>query len=104
MNNQDVRYELDGQAFVWDSEKYDINKSKHGITFEEAATVFIKDETKYYHDEAHSYEEDRFIAIGISNSDNLLMVCHCMRENDAITRIISARKAEKHEENLLRGE
>ena len=98
----DVKYEIDGQLFVWNSIKYNENKIKHKITFEEAATVFMADDTEYFDDEEHSYDEDRFIAIGISHCNNLLMVCHCTRESGTVTRIISARKAEKYEQKQLR--
>jgi len=65
---------------------------------EEAATIFIDDRTEYYSDEKNSNDEERFIAVGISNRFNVLIVCHCLRENETIIRIISARKAEKHEQ------
>ena len=99
---QDIKYELNGQLFVWNSIKYDINKDKHGILFEEAATVFMNYSTEYYDDEDHSDDEERFIALGMSKQHNLLMVCHCMRESETIIRIISARKAEKHEKNTIK--
>jgi len=96
----DVKYELQGQHFVWDSVKYNTNKNKHGVTFEEAATVLISTQTEYFNDDEHSDYEERIIAIGISNQLRVLMVCHCMRENESVIRIISARKATK-EERLL---
>ena len=102
MADKDVRYELDGQLFVWDSEKHESNKRKHGIAFEEAATVFMLDDTRYMPDNDNSDGEERFIAIGVSDKLNILMVCHCMRENDEVIRIISARQTEKHEQNLLK--
>ena len=101
---QDIQYELNGQLFIWNSEKADINKNKHGVHFEEAATVFMNYSTEYYDDEEHSDDEERFIALGMSKRHNLLMVCHCMRESETIIRVISARKADKHEQKRLRGE
>jgi uncharacterized DUF497 family protein len=99
----DVMYELDGQKFMWNSAKYNINKEKHGITFEEAASVFVRDNVKFYDDESHSNEEDRTIAVGFSEKLRVLMVCHCLRESDTVIRLFSARKATKFEERLLQG-
>ena len=83
--------------FEWDSTKNEINFSKHGITFEEAATVFYDDEALIITDEVHSDDEERFILIGFSYKANLLVVCHCYRESESIIRIISARKANASE-------
>lgn len=83
--------------FEWDNNKALINFEKHGITFEEASTVFADDEALLIDDPDHSEEEDRFILLGMSNQAKVLIVCHCYRgENDTI-RIISARKATKNE-------
>jgi len=89
----DVSYELNGYHFIWNSEKYQVNYQKHNITFEEAATVMIDPYTEYYVDDEHSDDEDRFIAIGYSGKLRLLVVCHCLRNNDLTFRVISARKA-----------
>jgi uncharacterized DUF497 family protein len=72
------------------------NISKHGVSFEEAWTVFNDYDALIASDPEHSEDEDRFIIIGISEQLKLLTVCHCCRENDAI-RIISARRATKNE-------
>ena len=56
-----------------------------------------------YFDEEHSNDEDRFILIGYSEKRKLLIVCHCYRNGDNITRIISARKATNQESNLYGG-
>lgn len=81
----------------WDKDKYEKNIKKHGISFIDAATVFDDPKVVYKYDEHHSDDEDRFLAIGISASTNLLTVCHCYREDDTVVRIISARKANKEE-------
>ena len=83
--------------FVWDQNKHVSNKRKHGVSFEEAGSVFDDEHAVYFDDNAHSHNEDRFIIIGISKFDRLLLVCHCYREDDAVIRIISARKATKAE-------
>ena len=89
--------------FNWDYEKYKSNIIKHGISFDEATTVFDDDDAIFISDDSHSKNEDRFAVIGFSERLRLLIVCHCYRNDDAIVRIISARKANKSEE-LLYGE
>ena len=84
--------------FKWDNKKEKTNKRKHGISFEEARTVFYDENAIQYFDPDHSDEEDRFILLGISFKLKVLVVCHCFRENDSVIRIISARKADKDEE------
>jgi len=81
--------------FEWDFKKSQSNKRKHKITFEEATTIFGDPLSITIHDPAHSTGEDRFITIGISVNNQLIVVVHTDR-NDII-RIISARKATKNE-------
>ena len=83
--------------FEWDSKKANINIKKHGISFEEAATVFEDEQGILFDDPDHSAEEERFILLGISSTTKLLIVCHCYRAEDGIIRIISARKATRSE-------
>ena len=83
--------------FEWDSNKAKINIEKHGISFEEASTVFDDEQGILFDDPDHSLEEDRFILLGISSLAKLLIVCHCYRGEDGIIRIISARKATSSE-------
>ena len=83
--------------FEWDESKNEINKKKHKISFEEAKTVFYDEEALVIDDPEHSQEEERFIILGLSKKANLLVVCHCYRENDRQIRIFSARKATKRE-------
>ncbi|MBR1861444.1 MAG: BrnT family toxin [Lachnospiraceae bacterium] len=83
--------------FVWDVKKAGRNLKKHGVSFEEAITVFFDDNAILFDDPDHSEGEDRFILLGMSKEANLLMVCHCTRENDTVIRIISARKATRKE-------
>jgi uncharacterized DUF497 family protein len=81
--------------FEWDNDKADRNRSKHGVLFQDAATVFGDPLSVTYYDPDHSDEEDRFITIGHANSGQLLIVSHTDRE-DRI-RIISARRATRKE-------
>ena len=83
--------------FEWDNKKSKINIKKHGITFEEAVSVFYDDKAIEFYDEEHSEWEDRFLMLGLSDKLNLLLVCHCHREPKGRIRIISARKATKNE-------
>lgn len=83
--------------FEWDSNKNRTNQRKHGISFEEAETVFYDEEALVIDDPDHSEEEDRFVILGLSRKANLLVVCHCCRASETVIRIISARKATKTE-------
>lgn len=83
--------------FEWDENKNKENIKKHGISFEEAVSVFSDVDSLTLFDEDHSDEEDRFLIIGFSFKLRLLVVCHCYRQNDTVIRIISARKVSKAE-------
>jgi len=83
--------------FEWDESKNASNKFKHGVSFEEAQTVFHDEMALIIDDPDHSEQEDRFIILGQSNLAKLLVVCHCYRESDTTIRIISVRKATKLE-------
>lgn len=87
--------EYKGSQIVWDPAKALINERKHGVTFVEAATVFLDPLLLVIPDLAHSQEEERWAALGRSNSQMLLVVIHT--ENTNTIRIISARKAEPRE-------
>jgi len=84
-------------TFEWDKAKESFNRRKHGISFEEAQTVFIDEHALLIHDPDHSEDEDRFILLGLSMRLRLLVVCHSYRKSDEVIRIISARKATKDE-------
>ena len=62
--------------FEWDENKNTINKVKHGVSFEEAATVFYDEEALLIPDTEHSEDEERFIILGLSKLANLLVVYH----------------------------
>ncbi|MCA9996956.1 MAG: BrnT family toxin [Anaerolineales bacterium] len=83
---------------VWDHDKAAGNQKKHGICFMEAETVFYDEFARVRYDPDHSDDEDRFIILGMSDLLRVLVVCHCYREQDTVIRIISARKATKHEQ------
>ena len=79
-----------GIDFEWDEEKAILNLRKHGVSFEEAATVFRDDLSVTVPDPDHSAAEERFITVGVSSQDRVLLVAHVER-GDRI-RIISARE------------
>ncbi len=83
--------------FDWDSKKAETNLVKHGVSFQEAVTVFDDNDALLIYDPDHSQEEDRFILLGLSSTLRILVVCHCYRVNEETIRIISARKATKNE-------
>jgi uncharacterized DUF497 family protein len=88
---------MSGIQFKWDENKNRKNKREHGVSFEEAQTVFLDENAIRFFDPDHSEEEDRFIMLGVSFKLRVLVVCHCYRENDEVIRLISARKADKEE-------
>ena len=88
-------------TFEWDEEKNERNIRRHGISFEEAKTVFRDPHSITIFDHAHSEYEDRFIDIGLSDHRRLLVVVYTERE--ARIRIISCRKAEPAEQRQYEG-
>jgi uncharacterized DUF497 family protein len=92
-----------GLTFVWDAKKDRANQRKHGVSLAEAQTVFHDENAREYSDPDHSNSEERFILLGLSIRLRVLVVCHCYRESEAVIRIISARKADKSEEEAYWG-
>lgn len=88
---------IDGLIFEWDEKKNITNIKKHGISFQEAMTVFYDDDAIVFDDPDHSIEECRFLIIGMSGREGICIVSHCYRGGDDRVRIISARRAEKGE-------
>jgi len=86
--------------FEWDPVKNVKNQRKHGIDFREAKTVFQDKKAVKIDDEEHSYDEERYIVIGMSRKDRELTVCHCFKDDGDIIRIFSARKANKAEKAM----
>ena len=83
--------------FEWDAHKAAANAKKHGVSFEEAKSVFVDERAKLISDPDHSEDEDRFVLLGLSWALRLLLVCHCYRGDGNVIRIISARKASAKE-------
>ncbi|MCX6546122.1 MAG: BrnT family toxin [Acidobacteria bacterium] len=83
--------------FEWDSAKAEANLRKHGVSFEEAETVFSDDLALLIDDPDHSDEEECFVLLGVSVAPRILAVVHAYRSAPELIRIISARKATKSE-------
>ena len=88
--------------FEWDSNKANQNLEKHGISFEEAISVFYDERAVEFYDDEHSEWENRFLMLGLSARFRLLLVCHCIKKDEQVIRIISARKATKNEAKYYR--
>jgi uncharacterized protein len=82
--------------FDWDAGKEAANRRKHGVSFEEAKTIFAPANPEIFADESHSDSEWRFIGVGFSDKGRVLAVAFTCPETDSI-RVISARKATKRE-------
>ncbi len=90
-------------TFEWDPAKARANLKKHGVSFEEAQSVFYDELAVQFFDEEHSFDEERFLMLGMSVDANVLIVCHCERSDGNVIRIISARKATRKEQTFYGG-
>jgi len=88
--------------FEWDPKKASSNERKHGVSFDEARTVFFDENAKLINDPDHSEDEDRFVLMGLSSALRVILVCHCYRAEGGVIRIISARKATSQESKQYR--
>lgn len=84
--------------FEWDNRKDKSNQKKHGVSFEEAKSVFYDESAIEFYDFDHSHDEERFLLLGLSFKLRILLICHCFKEENGIIRIISARKATRNEQ------
>jgi uncharacterized protein len=89
--------------FEWATDKANSNQKKHGVSFEEAQSVFYDEFAIQFFDEESSDTEDRFLMLGLGQEQRILIVCHCERDSGNTIRIISARKATKHERKFYEG-
>ena len=89
--------------FEWSSAKSKSNERKHGVSFEEAQSVFYDEFARQFFDDEHAEIEERFIMLGMSNRSRILIVCHCERSSGDTIRIISARKATRKERGYYEG-
>jgi uncharacterized DUF497 family protein len=91
---------MDDLRFQWDARKNAANRRKHGVSFDEAKTVFFDEDAVEYPDPDHSKDEDRFLMIGRSFRLRVLLVCHCYRASESAICIVSARKATRKEREV----
>ena len=89
--------------FEWDDRKNAQNVRKHGVSFEEAETVFFVEQALLIADPDHSEQEERFILLGLSGALRTLAVCHCYLRNGDVIRLISARRADRQEREEYEG-
>jgi uncharacterized DUF497 family protein len=90
---------MSGLSFEWDSPKASTNAAKHGITFEEARTVFYDDDALLIPDPDRLQHEDRLIIVGRSAESQMLVAVHCFRKEGSSIRNILARRAGTKEQN-----
>jgi uncharacterized DUF497 family protein len=88
--------------FDWGSRKAKANRQKHRVSFEEAQTAFLDEDALVIEDPDHSQREDRFMLLGLGAALRVLFVCHCVRESGSLIRIISARRANREEQEQYR--
>ena len=86
--------------FAWDRRKARSNLVKHGVSFEEAQSVFLDESARLIDDPDHSVDEDRFLLLGYSFQARCLIVSHCYRGAGSVIRLISARRATAREEAM----
>ena len=86
-----------GAVFEWDPKKNSANLRKHGVSFAEASTVFGDSLSVTIPDPDHVTDEERYVIVGMSTSQRLLVVVHTIRGQRI--RLISARRASKHEKD-----
>lgn len=86
--------------FEWDAGKDKINQKKHGVSFEEARSVFYDDNAFEFYDFEHSAHEERSLMLGLSSKLRILLVCYLYKDEESMIRIISARKATKNEQKV----
>jgi uncharacterized DUF497 family protein len=91
--------------FAWNAAQSASNLRKHGVSFEEAKSVFYDEiAIQFYDSENLDIEEDRFLMLGLSSESRILLVCHCERDSGNTIRNISARKATTIERRFYEGE
>jgi uncharacterized DUF497 family protein len=86
--------------FAWDRRKARSNLIKHGVSFDEAQTVFLDESARLIDDPDHSGDEARFLLVGQSLEARCLVVSHCYRHSESVIRLISARLATRLEEAM----
>jgi uncharacterized DUF497 family protein len=97
-------WNMTAPTFSWDPKKNAENIRRHGVDFEAAKSVFYDEHAKLINDPDHSSHEHRFILLGMSSRFRMLLIVHSYRRDEDEIRIISARKANKHETKEYQGD
>lgn len=90
-------------TFEWDPATATGNRRKHGVSFDEAQSVFYDEFAIQFFDEEHSGSGERFLLLGMSTGAHLLLVCHCERDAGNVIGITSARQATRRESTFYGG-
>ena len=90
-------------TFDWDEAKNQENIKKHGVSFQEASTIFTNLPFEVFDDPDHSDNEQRYLAVGFSDKARALIVVHCESYQGTVIRIISARKTTRTESRQVFG-
>ena len=98
MAEDNYNVNISGLSIEWDERKAALNKKKHGLSFEEAKTVFYDENALLIYDPDHSEKEHRFVLLGLSAKLRMLVVCHTFRTRGSLIRIVSARGATRSEQ------
>ena len=104
MAANDEALQIDGFTFVWSGAKAATNRRKHGVTFEEAATVFADPLARVRDDRGAAHDERRMQIMGYSVFGRLLLVVHVEVHDETTLRIISARRLDPKERRRLERE
>ncbi len=89
---------MSGLRFSWDPHKALANLRKHGVSFEEAETVFLDEYAILIDDPDPKKDEDRFLLLGLGGAARVLVVCHCAWDDGGAIRIINARRSTRREQ------
>jgi len=89
--------------FEWDTAKATSNKKKHGVSFEEAQSVFYDEFAVQFFDEDNSVSEERFLMLGFSDEARLLIVCHCERDQGTLLGSSRQEKPQKTRATIIKG-
>ena len=89
-------------SFEWDAAKANPNKKKHGVSFEEAQSVFYDEFAVQFFDDESTELEDRFLMLGFSEEARLLIVCHCERNQGTLSELFQLEKPPKLRANITR--
>jgi len=98
------RYYLDMLQFHWDERKNRGNRTKHGVWFEEAESVFQDPHTRLFYDPEHSQEEERFLLLGVSSAARVLVVVYCYGDSEDLIGLFPRGRRPRRRFNFMKKE